>query len=669
MFNTPPGGQYREFHSDESESDPEDAPTHQILPSGTRKNRWHHIQDLDSFFARVYDYHQHHGLVCMALDVLFDILRFVFIVWFTTELRHCIDYSILFADHDNAHVTLLDGFRNRTECHQQIKGDSIWVLFLLISAIYGATRTIKLTVRIFHFIDIKNFYHEALGISSEKLDHLSWMQIQKKLLEAQKLNQMCIHKEELTELDVHNRILRYKNYMISMVHRDILPLSFNLPFIGETTFLTEGLKINIEWLLFGAHAYNPWAPFSSFQLKPQYKRRACREERASDLKKRIFYLGIVNLLALPLIFIFQAMWTFFNYLAVIRREPGLLGMRKWSLYSQFYLRHYNELNHQFKERLSRAIKPANRYMESFLSYPLIECAKFISFLCSAVLGVFLILGIIDDDFFRVEHALSAMTLLGIILGITLSLVPDEFFVPLHSELLGIVRDHVHYIPPEWTADPRSSKTQKYFSQLFQMKLSYILEELISPLVTPFILIFKLQYRAPEIVDFLRNYTVDVQGVGDVCSFAQLDTKRAYTEDTDINQENDRPVTPKTELSLINFSIRHPNWKPPQEGQQLLDRIQQKLSVLTPQSVVVSDPMLSSLSPLGTSLLQSRAPMLPNITENSVESYTNETQRLLAQSVAAYHDLGTRRLITSMPTENEVDVLNIDPSAPLSKSVQ
>jgi len=62
----------------------------------------------------------------------------------------------------------------------------------------------------------------ALGISSDKLDHLSWMQIQKKLLEAQKLNQMCIHKEELTELDVHNRILRYKNYMISMVHKEIV---------------------------------------------------------------------------------------------------------------------------------------------------------------------------------------------------------------------------------------------------------------------------------------------------------------------------------------------------------------------------------------------------------------------------------------------------------------
>lgn len=29
----------------------------------------------------------------------------------------------------------------------------------------------------------------------------------------------------------------------------------------------------------------------------------------------------------------------------------------------------------------------------------------------------------------------------------------------------------------------------------------------------------------EIVDFFRNFTVDVVGVGDVCSFAQLDVRK------------------------------------------------------------------------------------------------------------------------------------------------
>ena len=44
-----------------------------------------------------------------------------------------------------------------------------------------------------------------------------------------------------------------------------------------------------------------------------------------------------------------------------------------------------------------------------------------------------------------------------------------------------------------------------------MKLAYIIEELISPIVTPFVLIFKLRYRAHELIDFFRSNTVDVQG--------------------------------------------------------------------------------------------------------------------------------------------------------------
>ena len=53
----------------------------------------------------------------------------------------------------------------------------------------------------------------------------------------------------------------------------------------------------------------------------------------------------------------------------------------------------------------------------------------------------------------------------------------------------------------------------------------MLEELLSPLVTPFLLMFSLRYKALDIVDFFRNFTVEVVGVGDVCSFAQLDVKK------------------------------------------------------------------------------------------------------------------------------------------------
>jgi len=53
----------------------------------------------------------------------------------------------------------------------------------------------------------------------------------------------------------------------------------------------------------------------------------------------------------------------------------------------------------------------------------------------------------------------------------------------------------------------------------------VVQELFSPIVTPFLLCFNLRFKSLDIVDFFRNFTVDVVGVGDVCSFAQMDVKR------------------------------------------------------------------------------------------------------------------------------------------------
>ena len=71
----------------------------------------------------------------------------------------------------------------------------------------------------------------------------------------------------LAKVELAKRILRYKNYMLALVHKNILPLEHRVPFLGDVIFFSEGLKFNIEWILFGTYLTNPWAPFSSFQLK------------------------------------------------------------------------------------------------------------------------------------------------------------------------------------------------------------------------------------------------------------------------------------------------------------------------------------------------------------------------------------------------------------------
>jgi hypothetical protein len=51
--------------------------------------------------------------------------------------------------------------------------------------------------------------------------------------------------------------------------------------------------------------------------------------------------------------------------------------------------------------------------------------RFVSFASGAILAVLIILTIYDEDVLNVEHMLTTMTSLGVILGICRSLIPDE----------------------------------------------------------------------------------------------------------------------------------------------------------------------------------------------------------------------------------------------------
>lgn len=70
---------------------------------------------------------------------------------------------------------------------------------------------------------------------------------------------------------------------------------------------------------------------------------------------------------------------------------------------------------------------------------------------------------------------------------------------------------------------------------------FILEELLSPVVTPIILIFCLRRKSLEIIDFFRNFTVEVVGVGDTCSFAQMDI-RQHGHPAVRNSDKDTPAS-------------------------------------------------------------------------------------------------------------------------------
>ena len=96
-------GSYQQLNiSSEGEEDLDNQETPQdsgviihVVPENG-KSRWNHIEDLDSFFTRMYHYHQKHGFFCMMIQEFLELGQFVYIIFFSVFLLYCVDYSILF---------------------------------------------------------------------------------------------------------------------------------------------------------------------------------------------------------------------------------------------------------------------------------------------------------------------------------------------------------------------------------------------------------------------------------------------------------------------------------------------------------------------------------------------------------------------------------------------
>uniref|UniRef100_A0AAV2JPG1 non-specific serine/threonine protein kinase n=1 Tax=Knipowitschia caucasica TaxID=637954 RepID=A0AAV2JPG1_KNICA len=547
------------------------------------------------------------------LTEFFELIQFLFVVTFSTFLVNCVEYDVLFANRpvnhtepghnpmDRNKVTLPDAILPSQQCKERIQENS-WVIFLLImAAIFWIYRLIKVFCNILSYWEIRQFYSKALKIRMDELCNFTWQEVQDRLISLQREHQMCIHKKELTELDIYHRILRFKNYMVAMINKSLLPVQLQLPLLGNVVFLTQGLKYNFELILF-------WGPGSLFQnkwnLHPKYKRSGNRLELAQQLRRVILLIGLANLLLCPFILVWQVLYAFFSYTDIIRREPGSLGARRWSWFGRLYLRHFNELDHELHGRLGRGYKATSKYMNSFTSPMLTVLAKNVAFFSGSVLAVLIALTVYDEDVLTVQHILTAITVLGVVITVTRSFIPDEHMVWCPEQLLQCVLAHIHYMPDHWRGNANKSETRDEVAQLFQYKAVFILEELLSPIVTPFILIFHLRNKSLEIIDFFRNFTVEVVGVGDICSFAQMDIRRhgnptwmseGQTEASIYQQAENG----KTELSLMHFTIKNPRWQPPQESSVFISHLKEKvhhdaLTGPTPQQLMSEAPLCTSL---------------------------------------------------------------------------
>lgn len=206
-------------------------------------------------------------------------------------------------------------------------------------------------------------------------------------------------------------------------------------------------------------------------------------------------------------------------------------MRQFTNFARWKFREFNELPHLFDQRLDRAHPLAERYVNQFPKEKTALVSRFVALIAGSFAAVLILFSLVDPEAFLHFEVTPGRTVLfyigvfGGILAIARGMMPGDHQISDPEEIMKSLVEQTHYMPIEWRGNLHSAEVHAEFSKLFQLKLYVFFKELFSVIATPFVLWYSLPACAPAIIDFFREFTVHVDGIGYVCSFAVFDFKR------------------------------------------------------------------------------------------------------------------------------------------------
>lgn len=459
---------------------------------------WIPIVDLDDFLITFYLHYIGKGFYSIIFEKIFDFLIKLFVIFFSMFLVFCVNYTILFQEFD---------FKSSISLSSKNQGSVMFYITLIMFCFYIIFELIIIFNLYRKHYDMKIFFEHRLDIQDCNLQYLSWFNILTKFMELQKKMKFCLMKDELTPHDIINRIMRKENYMIALYSDKIIDLSITLPIFKRKIFFSKQLEWNINKCILNYI-------FDGSELR--------HDLNDKDLMKNMYIYGIINLILSPFICIFVILYFFFRYMEEYRQHPKNVGSRQWNPYSNWILRDFNELPHEFKKRLQKAYSDTNDYISQFTNIFLTIVLKFITFISGSFIAILLCLTFYNEQFTHViiSHDRSVLwyiVMFGLILGITRSLIPDENMIFEPETILKQVIKHIHYFPK----NSNIYDVYEEISILFSYKIISVFEEILSVIINPFILLFILPQYSHNIIEFVKNKTEYIDGIGSICIYANF----------------------------------------------------------------------------------------------------------------------------------------------------
>lgn len=313
--------------------------------------------------------------------------------------------------------------------------------------------------------------------------------------------------------------------MIALVNKDILDLTLPIPFFRNRQLFSRTMEWNLNLCVMD-YVFNEQGHLRTLFLKDTHRRAL-----SDALRRRFVIAGMMNIFVAPFIVVYFTMHYFFRYFNEFKKNPGQIGSRQYTPMAEWKFREFNELWHLFERRANMSYPFATRYIDQFPKDKTIQAARFVAFISGALASVLALASVIDPELFLGFEITPDRTVLfylgifGTVWAFARGLAPEETDVFDPEYALRELISFTHYFPSGWKGRLHSDDVRKEFAVLYQMKIVIFLEEILSMIFTPFVLWFSLPNCSDSIIDFFREFTVHVDGVGYLCSFAVFDFKK------------------------------------------------------------------------------------------------------------------------------------------------
>ncbi|KAI5286656.1 autophagy protein atg9, partial [Ascosphaera aggregata] len=332
-------------------------------------------------------------------------------------------------------------------------------------------------------------------------------------------------KQRMDAQDIANRLMRKDNYLIALFNKDILDLTLPIPFMKHRQLFSRTLEWNLNICILD-FVFNEQG-----QVRPIFLKDTHRKPLSQALRRRFLVIGILNVFIAPFLVAYFLMHHFFRYFNEYQKNPSLVGSRQYTPLAEWKFREFNELSHLFQRRINMSYPFASRYIDQFPKDKTIQLARFVGFIAGAIASVLALASVIDPELFlgfEITPDRTVLFYLGIFGSIwagARGMVPEKTLVFDPEFALREVIDYTHYQPSHWRGKLHSDEVRRDFAIMYQMKVVIFMEEILSMIIAPFVLCFSLPHCSDQIIDFFREFTIHVDGLGYICSFAEFNFQK------------------------------------------------------------------------------------------------------------------------------------------------